>query len=375
VNLKFGDSLREGMSRDPQINSSNYILNIVELQNVVTNASGLTPLGVLTNTVGQIQEMIDYDNKRININTIAKFSEPTVPISLINDLNLCNSALYSNGIPFQGGSGDSGTTILNFLGGTGIGIGSTSILLTSTSISGGPLISLNIGGSNIFNVGSNGNVSFYNPILNGGQFLISSTAVLGIASNAGLGKSLMCMDTGGNAGWGYVSTLASGTGGAITFSGPGGEVARLTSAGNMGIGVLNPVKTLDVNGTGQFTGRLTAFDFLTLSDRRYKTNITRIENASDILSKIHGVRFVWRDLSSCDVGVIAQDLQRVLPEAVVGSEEWVEGEEEPKLSVAYHKITPVLVEVVKGLEARISALERQNITLEGLIRSHLPANR
>jgi hypothetical protein len=62
--------------------------------------------------------------------------------------------------------------------------------------------------------------------------------------------------------------------------------------------------------------------------------------------------------------VIAQDLQGVLPEAVVESEERVEGGEEPKLSVAYHKITPVLVEVVKGLEARLTLLE-------GLIRSHL----
>ena len=76
---------------------------------------------------------------------------------------------------------------------------------------------------------------------------------------------------------------------------------------------------------------------------------------------------MWRDLSSCDVGVIAQDLQGVLPEAVVGSEEWIEGEEEPKLSVAYHKITPVLVEVVKGLEARVIALEAQ-------LRSHLREN-
>ena len=352
------------MSKNPQINASNYILNIVELQNVVTSASGLTPLGILTNTVGQIQEIVDYDNKRINVNTIARYSE-TTPISLINDLNLCNATLYSNGVPFQGGGG-SGATILNFMGGTGIGIGSTSLLLTSTSINGGPLISLNINGSNIFNVASNGNVSFYNPILNGGQFLISSTATLGIASNAGLGKSLVCMDTGGNAGWGYVSTMA--TSGVITFSGSLGEVARMTSAGNMGIGVLNPVKTLDVKGTGSFTGRLTAFDFLTLSDRRFKTNITRIENASDILDKIHGVRFMWRDLSSCDVGVIAQDLQGVLPEAVVGSEEWVEGEEEPKLSVAYHKITPVLVEVVKKLEARVIALEAE-------LRSHLLGHR
>lgn len=362
--LKFVVCDRREMSKDPQINATNYILNIVELQNTITSASGLTPLSALTTTVGQIQEIVDYDNKRININTIAKFSDTTVPISVINDLNLCNSALYSNGVLFGGGSGGSAATILNFYGGTGIGIGSTSVLLTSTSVGGSPLISLNIGGSNIFNVGCNGNVSFYNPILNGGQLLISSTATLGIASNAGLGKSLMCMDTGGNAGWGYVSTMASGASDVLTFLGGGSEIARMTSAGNMGIGVLNPVKTLDVKGTGSFTGRLTAFDFLTVSDRRFKTNITRIENASDILDKIHGVRFMWRDLSSCDVGVIAQDLQGVLPEAVVESEERVEGGEEPKLSVAYHKITPVLVEVVKGLEARLTLLE-------GLIRSHL----
>ena len=361
------------MSKDPQINATNYILNIVELQNTITTASGLTPLSALTTTVGQIQEIVDYDNKRINVNTIAKFSDTTVPISLINDLNLCNSALYSNGVLFGGGgTGGSAATILSFYGGTGIGIGSTSVLLTSTSVGGGPLISLNIGGSNIFSVGCNGNVSFYNPILNGGQFLISSTATLGVASNAGLGKSLMCMDTGGNAGWGYVSTMASAD--VLTFLGGGSEIARMTSAGSMGIGTTTPLKTLDVRGTGSFSGRLTAFDFLTLSDRRFKTNITRIENASDILDKIHGVRFMWRDLSSCDVGVIAQDLQGVLPEAVVESEEWIEGEEEPKLSVAYHKITPVLVEVVKKMEGRLSALERQNTILEDLLRSHLQAH-
>ena len=325
---------------------------------------------------------------------LAKFSDVTAPISLINDLNLCNSALYSNGVLFSGGSGSASATILSFYGGTGIGIGSTSVLLASTSVGGSPLISLNIGGSNIFTVGCNGNVSFYHPILNGGQFLISSTAMLGIASNADLGKSLMCMDTGGNAGWGYVSTMA--TGDVLTFSGASGEIARMTSAGSMGIGTAVPLKTLDVRGTGSFSGRLTAFDFLTLSDRRFKTNITRIENASDILDKIHGVRFMWRDLSSCDVGVIAQDLQGVLPEAVVESEEWIEGEEEPKLSVAYHKITPVLVEVVKKMEGRLSALERQysalerhcsalerhcsalerqNTILEDLLRSHLQGHR
>lgn len=339
------------MNRNPQLQASNYILNITELQNTITTASGLTPLGVLGLAVGHIQEMVNYDTKTIKINTISKFSAS--PISLTNDLNLCNASLYSNGVLFTGTG--TANTILNFLGGTGIGIGGTSLLLQSTSVNGGPLISFNVGGSNVFNVKSNGNVSFYNPILDGGQFLISSTATLGIESNADLGKSLLCMDLGGNAGWGYVSTLA--TSGIITFLGSHGEVGRLTSAGNLGLGVTNPTKTLDVKGTGSFTGRLQAFDFLTLSDRRFKTNITRIENAGDILNKMRGVRFVWRDLSSCDVGVIAQDLQPVLPEAVVGSEDWEEGEEEPKLSVAYHKITPVLIEVVNDLRARVSTLE------------------
>ena len=96
------------MSKDPQINATNYILNIVELQNTITSASGLTPLSALTTTVSQIQEIVDYDNKRINVNTIAKFSDTTVPISLINDLNLCNATLYSNGVPFQGGGGSGG---------------------------------------------------------------------------------------------------------------------------------------------------------------------------------------------------------------------------------------------------------------------------
>lgn len=346
-------------SRNPQLQASNYVLNIQELQNTITSASGLTPIGVLGLAVGHIQEMVDYDTKTVKTNTFSKFSGvDSGPISLINDLNLCNASLYSNGVLFSG----SGTSVSFSGGGTGLAIGSTSIVLVSTSVNGGPLISLNVGGSNVFNVASNGNVSFYNPLVgsasgSGGQLLISSTATLGIASNADLGKSLLCMDLGGNAGWGYVSTLASAD--TIRFLGTRGEVGRLTSAGNLGLGVTNPTKTLEVKGTGSFTGRLQAFEFLTLSDRRYKTNITRIENAGNILEKVQGVRFNWRggDLSSCDVGVIAQDLQTVLPEAVIESEEWIEGEEQPKLLVAYHKITPVLIEVVNELRARVSTLE------------------
>lgn len=316
------------MSINPQINASNYILNLVELQNVVTNVSGLTPLDILSNTVNNLQEMVNYDLKRINVNTIAKFNQ--TPIQVIDDINLSNVNLYQNGNIFVGGgSGQAAGTV---------SLGSTSILLNSTvTTESGTYVSFNVNGSTAFAITSNTNV------------VASNTFVIANASGD-LGKSLMCTDTLGTAVWGNVSTLA--TADTIRFLGSAGEVGRFTSASNFGIGTNTPINALDVVGDGNFTGRVNAFDFLTLSDRRYKTNISRIENGQDILNKISGVRFMWRDISSNDVGVIAQDLLDVLPEAVASTNT-------SKLSVAYHKIIPVLVEVIKELQARVEVLERK----------------
>ena len=43
------------MSRNPQLNASNYIVNIVPIQNTIANISGLNPLDVLANKVTNIQ--------------------------------------------------------------------------------------------------------------------------------------------------------------------------------------------------------------------------------------------------------------------------------------------------------------------------------
>jgi hypothetical protein len=307
------------MSVNPQLNSSNYILNITSLQNTITTASGLTPYDVLLKQVKNVQEMVDYSNRRINTDVIAKFTSAADPISMINSLNLCNANLYSNGVLFtMGGSSNSATTLIN---GNGIFVGSTGLIFTSTNIS------MNVQGTTHASVGSNGLV---------------------IPTNAIQGTALQCLDTVGTTAWGYVSTLA--TADSITFSQGPTEIARFTS-GNLGIGTTTPVNTLDVVGSGGFTGKVSAFEFLTLSDRRFKTNITQIENAGDLLDKMRGVRFMWRDLSNNDIGVIAQELQEVLPEAVIGEE---------KLSVAYHKIVPVLIEVVKDLKERIRVLEERS---------------
>jgi hypothetical protein len=111
-------------------------------------------------------------------------------------------------------------------------------------------------------------------------------------------------------------------------------------------------RSLVVDSTGTFAGRVTAKDFLSLSDRRFKDNIELISNAEIILSSIRGVRFQWKHSEIADVGCIAQDVAAILPEAVSGTVE-------TGLHLAYDKLVPVLIEAVKNLTARVEYLEKR----------------
>jgi prepilin-type processing-associated H-X9-DG protein len=111
-------------------------------------------------------------------------------------------------------------------------------------------------------------------------------------------------------------------------------------------------RSLVVDSTGAFAGRVTAKDFLSLSDRRFKDNIELISNPETILSSIRGVRFQWKDSHVDDVGCVAQEVANQLPEAV-------SGDIESGLHVAYDKLVPVLVEAVKHLLQRVDSLEKR----------------
>jgi len=80
------------------------------------------------------------------------------------------------------------------------------------------------------------------------------------------------------------------------------------------------------------------------SDARYKKNIRPLD-ADTILDGLRGVRFEWLN-GDTDVGVVAQDVEKVLPEA------WHAG---APATVEYHKIIPVLIEAVKALKAEVRA--------------------
>ena len=108
--------------------------------------------------------------------------------------------------------------------------------------------------------------------------------------------------------------------------------------------------TVDSTGAAIFSTSVTAAAFITASDRSLKDAIRPITNYETILSSIHGVHFNWKGSGKKDIGVIAQDLQGVIPEAVHEIKGGVYG-------VTYYRLVPVLIEAIKGLQARVSSLE------------------
>jgi cytoskeletal protein CcmA (bactofilin family) len=128
------------------------------------------------------------------------------------------------------------------------------------------------------------------------------------------------------------------------------------NSGALGVGV-NP------NGTD---GRIDASNDVVAyssSDKRWKENIQPIENALDKVSQISGVEFDWKKLTKeekktqhgnegHDIGVIAQEIEKVLPEIVTTRENGYKG-------VRYEKIVPLLIESIKELKAEIEELKNK----------------
>ena len=90
------------------------------------------------------------------------------------------------------------------------------------------------------------------------------------------------------------------------------------------------------------------------SDQRLKDNISPIEDPLAKVLSISGNTFDWNDKSNKsghDVGVIAQEILEVLPEAVTTRDNGY-------LAVDYQKVVPLLIEAVKELSAKVDALEK-----------------
>ena len=125
---------------------------------------------------------------------------------------------------------------------------------------------------------------------------------------------------------------------------------KINAAGNVSIGNSNNTYKLDVSGTIRATG-----DIIAYSDARVKENIKTIDNALNKIDKLRGVEFnkIGEDIKS--IGVIAQEIEKVIPEVVREDDKGMK-------SVAYGNISGLLIEAIKELKAEIDLLKSKPCT-------------
>jgi len=102
-------------------------------------------------------------------------------------------------------------------------------------------------------------------------------------------------------------------------------------------------------------GDITAFG--SISDIRLKENIEPITNALDKVSQIGGYTFAYKKNPDVRMtGVIAQEVEKVLPEVIYTTAEI--GSEKENLAVRYENMVGLLIEAIKELKAEVDTLKR-----------------
>ena len=132
--------------------------------------------------------------------------------------------------------------------------------------------------------------------------------------------------------------------------------------GNVGIGTI-PGYALDVNG------QCHASSFPTSSDKRFKENVKEIDNALEKVKKLRGVYFNWNkfyretlkvdETEDTEIGLIAQEVKKVIPEVVTTFEREVNGKKKKYYSVEYARLSALLINAIKELAEKVENLEKK----------------
>ena len=186
-----------------------------------------------------------------------------------------------------------------------------------------------------------------------------SSSYASIATNGMTGFEYCMISDGTN------TFLGAGTGGVLKLRGPAndsspeillnGTVVEVNTGdlkipdGSLAVGNISNSAT---DGRIDASNDIVAYS---TSDVRLKNNIKSIDKALDKVNKISGVTFEWNEIShketgKKDVGVIAQEIEEILPELV-------DNRSNGYKAVDYPKLTALLIEAVKDLSNQVKELK------------------
>ena len=194
---------------------------------------------------------------------------------------------------------------------------------------------------------------FLNGIrLNSSEFIASNGTSITLLTGASAGDVLDVVEY----------TMGIGDTGPQGLAGPLSGVTSTTSNSTYyplivsGVGSVSPLINDSFN-FNPFTGTLSATDFNSTSDINLKDNIKTIENPIEKILQINGITFNWKESQQPSAGIIAQDVEKVLPEIV--------RENDNTKSLNYNGLIGLLVEVVKEQQEQINNLKDRIEKLEG----------
>jgi hypothetical protein len=161
----------------------------------------------------------------------------------------------------------------------------------------------------------------------------------------------------------YLNTATPGTSGTTDHT-PSTKMTILGS-GLVGIGKTPTANNLEVEGTASKT---TATSWLANSDRRIKTDIADIQNAKDIILKLHPVMFKYSPQwlakhpkieNRFYYNFIAQEFREVFPGSVKGSGEYLDGETEEILQLDSYNTQIVSIKALQELYKLVDDQQKQ----------------
>jgi len=169
------------------------------------------------------------------------------------------------------------------------------------------------------------------------------------------------------------SGIVTATSGVVTYYGDGSKLTGISGGVSISTNTTNQSQFIPyVTGTGSTTGFGVSTTGLTFnpstgnlvaggtvtanSDEKLKTNIKTIDNALDKVLSLRGVEYDRIDTLEHQIGVIAQEVEKIIPEVVYPKSPAPDYETK---SVAYGNIVGLLIEAVKEQNRRIVELERK----------------
>ena len=224
----------------------------------------------------------------------------------------------------------------------------------------------NLGGMSINIGGGFSESSSYTGFYNDGTFDIGAgdgSSIIGDIGNYGSGTKLIVKDGGLTGTYNeelseWTDVVPVGTG-SYEFHGIGGLAARIDSGdgsfymsyGNFygnadGDIVANSISNTANSALIDSAGDIYCVSVTETSDAKLKTNLIKIENPLIKIQSINGYNFDWISDNRSDIGVIAQEIESILPQIV-------KVDQNGNKSVSYTKITPLLIECIKEQQAII----------------------